>query len=137
MPDIKMLLPTAPHPVLALLLEPLLEPMDLLLQHVDPLGELRRCQLLFVVVAGAKGGTAPAAGEGRDHFQTIAPLEMKTKTPSGIHLPDKGVSVWWRGRHLCVVQVLLALSVGVEARGQHGVAVLLQQLPNQSAAGVW
>lgn len=51
MPDIKLLLPAAPHPVLALLLEPLLEPMDLLLQHVDPLSELGRCQLLLLVVA--------------------------------------------------------------------------------------
>lgn len=137
MPDIKILLPTAAHPVFTLLLEPLLEPMDLLLQHVDPLGELRRRQLLLLVVAGAKGGTAPTAAESQDHFQTVAPLETKTKAASGILLPDKGVSVGWRRRHLGVVQVLLALSVGVEARGQHGVAVLLQQLPDQSAAGVW
>lgn len=57
-----------PHPVLALLLEPLLEPMDLLLQHVDPLAELRRCQLLLLVIAGAEGGTAPTAGGTRHHI---------------------------------------------------------------------
>lgn len=37
-----------------LFLELLLEPMDLFLQHVDPLCELRRRQLLFLIVTGAK-----------------------------------------------------------------------------------
>lgn len=51
-------------------------------------------------------------------------------------LPDKWVCVWWWGRHFSVVQVLLALSEGVEARGKHWVAVFLEQLADQSPSGV-
>lgn len=51
-------------------------------------------------------------------------------------VPDEGVSVWWRGRHLGVVQILLGLTVGVEARRHHGVAVLLQQLTDESPTDV-
>lgn len=51
-------------------------------------------------------------------------------------LPDKWVCVGWWGRHFRVVQVLLAVSVGVEARRQHRVAVLLQELPDQTSPGV-
>lgn len=63
-----------------------------------------------------------------------APSYSTNKTLSS--LPDKWVCVRWRGRHFSVVQVLLALSVGVETRGQHWVAVFLQQLADQSSPGV-
>lgn len=53
------------YPVLVLLLELLLEPVDLFLQNVDPLRELGRRQLLFLVVAGAERRAAPAAAESR------------------------------------------------------------------------
>lgn len=42
------------YPVLVLLLKLLLEPVDLFLQNVDPLRELRRRQLLLLVIAGAE-----------------------------------------------------------------------------------
>lgn len=51
------------YPVFPLLFKPLLEPVDLLLQYVDPLRELGGRQLLFLVVAGAKRRTPSATGE--------------------------------------------------------------------------
>lgn len=56
--------------------------------------------------------------------------------PRRVFLPDKRVRVRRRGRDFGVVQVLLALSVGVEAGGQHRVAVLLHQLADQTSPGV-
>lgn len=51
------------YPVLSLLLKPLLKLVDLLLEYVDPLGELDCCQLLFLIVAGAERRAPPAAAE--------------------------------------------------------------------------
>ena len=46
--------------------------------------------------------------------------------------PHERVRIGGRRRHFRVVQVLPALPVSVEAGGQHGVAVHLQELPNQA-----
>lgn len=111
--------------------------MDLLLQYVDPLRELGGRQLLFLVVAGAKRRTPPATGEIHSNsvnFPLGGPLPTAGRhaEPRRVFLPDKRVRVRRRGRHFRIVQVLLALSVGVEAGGQHRVAVLLQQLADQA-----
>lgn len=46
--------------------------------------------------------------------------------------PHEGMRIGRRRRHFCIIQVLLALSIGIEARGQHGIAVLIQKLANQA-----
>lgn len=53
----------ASYPVFPLLLKPLLEPVDLFLQYVDPLRELGWRQLLLLIVTGAEGGTPSATGD--------------------------------------------------------------------------
>lgn len=110
--------------------------MDLLLQYVDPLCELGGCQLLFLVVTGAKRRTPSATAEMRNVVNITHSSFLLYKQNLVKCLPDKWVCVRWRGRHFSVVQVLLALSVGVETRGQHWVAVFLQQLADQSSPGV-
>lgn len=64
------------YPVFPLLFKPLLEPVDLLLQNVDPLCELGRRQLLFLIVAGAKGRTPSATGEIHDIVNFTAPSRL-------------------------------------------------------------
>lgn len=51
-------------------------------------------------------------------------------------LPDKGVGIGWRWRNLSVVQILLTVSISVEPRRDHWVAVLLQELANQLSTSV-
>lgn len=122
------------YPVLVLLLKLLLEPVDLFLQDVDPLRQLGRRQLLFLVIAGAERRAAPAAAESRG--VNFARTRRRTgETAAGV-LPDERVRVRRRRRYFGVRQILLALPVGVEAGRYHGVAVFLQQLADQKAAGV-
>lgn len=51
------------YPVFPLVFKLLLKPVDLFLQDVDPLRELGGCQLLFLIVAGAKGWAPSATKE--------------------------------------------------------------------------
>lgn len=53
-----------------------------------------------------------------------------------MNLRDKRVRVGRGRRYFRVVQVLLAMPVGVEARGHHRVTVLLQQLADQTTPSV-
>lgn len=117
-----------------LLLKLLLEPVDLFLQDVDPLRELGRRQLLFLVITGAERRAAPAAAESRG--VNFARTGRRTGQTAASVLPDERVCVRRRGRDFGVRQILLALPVGVEARRYHGVAVFLQQLADQKAASV-
>ena len=48
------------HPVFPFIFKLFLKPVDLLLEHVDPLGELNGRQLLLLLVTGPQGRT-PAA----------------------------------------------------------------------------
>lgn len=48
------------------------------------------------------------------------------------HTSLKRVGIGGEGRHFRVVRVLPALPVKRRSGGQHGVAVLLQELPNQA-----
>lgn len=117
-----------------LLLKLLLEPVDLFLQNVDPLRELGRRQLLFLVIAGAERRAAAAAAGSRG--VNLARTRRKTGETAASVLPDERVGVRRRRGYFGVRQILLALPVGVEARRYHGVAVFLQQLADQKAAGV-
>lgn len=54
----------------------------------------------------------------------------------GLPSPDERVRVGRWGRHLGVVQVLLRVPVGVEARRDHGIRVFLQQLTDHFAPGM-
>lgn len=70
----------ASYPVFPLLLKPLLEPVDLFLQDVDPLCELGWRQLLLVIVTGAEGGTPSATGDNRNDFNVYR-LLLPTNSP--------------------------------------------------------
>lgn len=67
--------------------------MDLFLQDMNPLCELSRRQLLFLVVTGAERGTPPAAGEINDvgiiAVSPPAPTTSALTKPRGVFLPDK------------------------------------------------
>lgn len=46
-------------------------------------------------------------------------------------LPHERVGIWRRRRHFCVIQVLPTLSIRVEPRRDHGVAIFIQKLTNE------
>lgn len=69
------------YPVFSLLFKLLLKSVDLFLQDMNPLCELSWCQLLFLIVTGAKRWTPPATGEINDvnipHSSFLLPLRTK------------------------------------------------------------